>query len=136
MDETMMNIWIDLALIPWRNTRDLEVVPLLVLDTYRIHMMSSIVNRIQAHGIEVQHIPAGCTYLCQPMDVGINHSIKKDMTEQWEESMINVGGVEDGVAKLPARRQVAVWIIGAYKSITEQTARNEWKKMGYQWLFE
>jgi hypothetical protein len=33
-------------------------------------------------------------------------------------------GVEDGVAKLPARKQVAEWIIGAYKSITKQTARN------------
>ena len=52
------------------------------------------------------------------------------MTEQWEEWMINGGGVEDGVAKLPARRQVAEWIIGAYKSITEQTARNASKMMG------
>jgi hypothetical protein len=37
---------------------------------------------------------------------------------------------QDGVAKLPARKQVAEWIIGAYKSITKQTARNAWKKMG------
>ena len=50
------------------------------------------------------------------------------MTEQWQEWMINGGGVEDGVAKLPARRQVAEWIIGAYKSITKQTARNAWKR--------
>ncbi len=34
--------------------------------------------------------------------------------------MINGGGVEDGVAKLPARRQVDEWIIGAYKSITNR----------------
>ncbi len=58
-------------------------------------------NQIQALGIEVQHILAGCTYLCQPMDVGINRSIKKEMNEQWEEWMINGGGVEDGVAKPP-----------------------------------
>ena len=49
--------------------------------------------------------------------------------------MINGGGAEDGVAKPPARRQVAEWIIGEYKSITKQTARNAWKKMGEQWLF-
>jgi len=43
MDETMMNIWIELVLIPWRNTQDPEVVPPLVLDAYRIHMIGSIV---------------------------------------------------------------------------------------------
>ena len=59
MDEVMMHKWIDLVLIPWRNTWGPEVVPLLVLDSYRVHMMGSIVNRIQALGIEVQHIPTG-----------------------------------------------------------------------------
>ena len=43
--------------------------------------------------------------------------------------MINGGDVEDGVAKPPARRQVAEWITGAYKSVTKQTAKNAWKKM-------
>ena len=77
MDEPMMHKWIDLVLIPWKNSRDPSITPLLILDAYRVHMMGSIVNRIQALGIEVQHIPAGCTYLCQPVDVGINRSIKK-----------------------------------------------------------
>ncbi len=57
------------------DSRELGAVPLLVLDAYRIHMMGSVVNRIQSLGIEVQHIPAGCTYLCQPVDVGINDPI-------------------------------------------------------------
>lgn len=53
-----------------------------------------------------------------------------------EELMLNGGGVEDGDAKPPARRQVAEWIVRAYKSITKQTDRNAWKKMGYQWFFD
>ncbi len=32
MDEAMMNVWIDLVLIPWKNAWDPDVVPLLVLD--------------------------------------------------------------------------------------------------------
>jgi hypothetical protein len=52
-----------------------------------------------------------------------------------EEWMLNGGGVEDGDAKPPARRQVAELIVRAYKSITKQTDRNTWKKMGYQWFF-
>ncbi len=43
--------------------------------------------------------------------------------------MINGGGIENGFAKPPARRQVAEWIIRTCKSITKQTARNAWKEM-------
>ena len=136
MDEPMMHKWIDLVLIPWKNSRDPSITPLLILDAYRVHMMGSIVNRIQALGIEVQHIPAGCTYLCQPVDVGINRSIKKEMTEQWEDWMINGGGVDGGIAKTPTRRQVAEWIVGSYKNISKQTVRNAWKKEGYQWIVD
>jgi hypothetical protein len=80
MDEKMTNLWIDLVLIPWRNTRKPGVVPLLILDAYCIHMTGSIVNRIQNLGIEVQHIPGGCTWLCQPVDVGVNRPIKSEMS--------------------------------------------------------
>ena len=107
---------------------------MLILDAYCVHMMCSVVNRIQSLGIEVQHIPAGCTYLCQPVDVGINRPIKVEMTEQWEEWMVSGGGVADGVAKTPSRAQVAEWIVGAYKAITEQTGRNAWRKTGYEWF--
>jgi hypothetical protein len=59
MDENMMHIWIDKVLIPWKQSRDPNIVPLLVLDSYRVHMMGTIVNRTQQLGIEVHHIPAG-----------------------------------------------------------------------------
>jgi hypothetical protein len=92
------------------------------------------VNRIEALTVEVQHIPAGFMYLCQPKDVGINCPIKKEMTEQWEELMVSGGGVAGGVTKPPSRRQVAEWIVGAYKVITKQTAQNAWRKPSYEWL--
>jgi hypothetical protein len=72
MDEKMMHKWIDDVLIPWKQTRNPVAGSLLILDAYRMNMMSSIVNHIQSLGVEVQHKPAGCTYLCQPVDVGIN----------------------------------------------------------------
>jgi hypothetical protein len=134
MDEKMMHKWIDDVLIPWKQTRNPDVVPLLILDAYRVHMMGSIVNRIQSLGIEVQHIPAGCTYLCQPVDIGINRPIKKAMMEQWEDWMYAGGGVVEGVAKTPSRKLVAEWIIGTYKVIMEETARNAWRKKGFEWI--
>jgi len=79
MDEEMMHKWIDLVLVPWRQETMLGIVPLLILDAYRIHMMGTFVNPIQSLGIEVIHIPLGCTYLCQPVDIGINKMIKCGM---------------------------------------------------------
>ena len=54
----MMIVWINEVLIPWKNMIDPTIVPLLILDAYRVHMMGSIVNCIQALGIEVRTSPA------------------------------------------------------------------------------
>ena len=77
MDKAMMMKWIDVCLKLWKNTLPPMVVPLLVLDSFRIHMMGPVVETIQRLGIEVQYIPGECTYLCQPIDVGVNRSLKK-----------------------------------------------------------
>jgi hypothetical protein len=71
----MLNNWTDLVLIPGMNSRDPGVVSLHILDLYCVHMMGSVVNHNQAHKIEVQYIMAGCRFLCQHVDVGINHPI-------------------------------------------------------------
>jgi hypothetical protein len=97
-----------------------------------MHMMGSIVNRIQALGIDVQHIPGGCTYLCQPVNVGINPPIKNGMMEQWEDRMFNCGGVVGGVAKTPSRQLVTQWVICTYKMISKETGRNAWRKKGFE----
>ena len=59
MDEEMIHKWSNLLWIPGKNVWNLGIMPLLILDSYSVHMMGSIVNTIQAPGIEVQHIPGG-----------------------------------------------------------------------------
>jgi hypothetical protein len=121
MDKEMMLKWIDDVLIPWHNEKGPDVIPILILDAYRVHMMGNIVNRIQSLGIEVVHIPPGCTYLCQPVDVGINKSIKSRMREKWENWMVAGNGIVNGVAKEPTRQLVAEWVIDVYKNLPAQT---------------
>jgi hypothetical protein len=76
MDEALMNELIDGVLMPWkanRNANNPSLQPLiLVLDANFLHQMGSVINQIQPMGIEVIHVPMGCTYLCQLVDVGIN----------------------------------------------------------------
>jgi hypothetical protein len=80
MNEGMMHKWIDVVLLPWKEMQDLNQPchqpPILILDAYHVHQMGSVVNQIQSMGIDVIHIPAGCTSLCQPIDIGINKLIK------------------------------------------------------------
>ena len=131
MDEDMMNRWIDLVLVPWKDSKAPGIVPILVLDVYRVHMMGTIVNRIQSLGIEVIHIPAGCTYLCQPVDVGVNKSIKNGMREKWEDWMMEGDGIVHGAAKEPSCQLVAKWLVEVYRRIPAQTVRNAWMKKGF-----
>ena len=83
---------------------------------------------------EVIHIPAWCTYLCQPVDVGINKSIKTAMKGKWEDWMLDGDGLVNGVAKEPSRKMVAEWLFDVYKNIPGQTARTAWMKKGYKWF--
>jgi hypothetical protein len=53
-----------------------DVVPLLVLNSYQCHMMASVVQMIQELGVEVKHIPGGCTTLCQPINVGFKFHLR------------------------------------------------------------
>jgi hypothetical protein len=115
MDEHAMTKWIDLMLIPWKNATAPDVVPSLILDAYCVHMMGNIVNCIQSLGIEVIHIPAGCTYLCQLIDVGINKSIKSGMRDKWDDWMIEGDGIVDGATKELSRNW---WLNKSWMSTT------------------
>ena len=89
MDEARMHVWVQVILKPWKEARDSNnpsmQPPIIILDAYRVHQMGSVVNHIQMMGIEVLHILAGCTYLCQPIDVGINKPIKCGLGDKWEQ---------------------------------------------------
>ena len=137
MDKDQMHAWIDVVLKPYKDDKDERdpdgPPPILILDAYRIHQMGSVVNRIQMMGIEVIHIPAGCTYLCQPIDMGINKPLKNAMHKRWEEWMM-CDGIVHGRAKEPSHKQVAEWLVNAYTSILEQVGRNAWMMTGYAWF--
>ena len=106
------------------------VTPLLLLDAYKVHLMGKIVRSIQSHGVEVMHIPAGCTYLCQPVkNVGINRPLKKNMADVWEEWML-----EESIASnaTPTRKL----ILKSWDGITDEVVKNAWKKKDHSWHYE
>jgi hypothetical protein len=135
MDERVMIAWVDDVLKPYVKNAPDHVIPLLILDSYRCHMMASVVTRIQELGVEVKHIPGGCTSLCQPVDVGFNKPFKDRVRRQWMSWMI-AEGVIHGTTSAPSRRDIAGWVDRAMAEMKNEAVicRNAWSKTGYEWF--
>ena len=118
MDKTVMLQWVDKVLKPYVGNAPEGIVPILFLDSYRCHIMSLVVNAVQGLGVEVEHIPGGCTYLCQPVDVGVNKPYKTHLRERWESWMF-AEGIIHGTMSPPTRKHIAEWAIHANNTLTE-----------------
>ena len=130
MDEKVMLLWVDKILKPYVETAPDGIVPLMFLDSYRCHMMGSVVQAIQDLGVEVEHIPGGCTYVCQPVDVGVNKPLKARLRNLWEAWMIS-DGLLTGTTKPPTRADIAEWCSEVYKGLTDSMVRNAWRHGAY-----
>jgi hypothetical protein len=82
-DEQIMHDWIKHVLAPYVATAPPGIIPILFLDQLRVHKMGSIVRAIQALGVQVEFIPAGCNQLVQPVDVGFNKAFKCKMQGEF-----------------------------------------------------
>ena len=86
-------------------------------------MMNLVVNAIQDLGVEVEHIPGGCTSLCQPVDIGINKPFKAFLCKACEMWMIDEG-TRCGTTSPPTRELIAKWAAYAKDQIKETHIRN------------
>lgn len=97
--------------------------------------MASVVTRIQDLGVEVEHIPGGCTPLCQPVDIGVNKPFKDHVRRQWEAWMIDEGTLA-GTTSPPSRRDIVQWTLNAANDLRQITAFNSWRHQDYTWFPE
>ena len=133
MDEKVMLQWVEKILKPYVDDAPDGVIPILFLDSYHCHIMGSVVMAIQNLGVEVEHIPGGFTYLCQPVDVGVNKPFKKLICDKWEQGMISEGIVH-GTTSPPMRKQIAQWTLHAKSRINPEIIQNSWRHGAYSWF--
>ena len=119
MGEDAMIVWVDQVLRPHIESAPPGVLPIIFLDSYHCHMMASVVCKIQDLGVEVEHIPGGCTALCQPVDIGINKPFKNRLRNQWEGWMIKEG-LANGTASPPTREDIVRWTPYAVANLSSQ----------------
>ena len=94
-----------------------------------------VVQMIQKLGVEVKHIPSGCTSLCQPVNGCFNQPLKDRMQRQWINWMLAKGIIHGTMSPL-LRADIANWVNAA---ITEMKAegriiQNAWRRRGYEWF--
>ena len=98
--------------------------------------MASVTDAIAELGIEIIHIPGGCTGLTQPLDVGINKPFKSRVRVLWEEWMIDEID-RTGLVYAPTREDISGWVAEVVWGLNgKQLMRNAWRKTGYNWFFE
>jgi hypothetical protein len=137
MDEAMMLAWVEEVLMPYIATAPDHIVPLLILDSYCCHMMGSIIQRIQELGVEVQHIPGGCTSVCQPINIGFNKPFKDCVRRAWHNWMMAEAIIHSTTCS-PTRLDIATWVANTMEEMKRVGViiRNVWKKMDYKWFVD
>ena len=116
MDKRVMIFWVERVLKPYVKVAQEHVFPFIFLDSYRYHIMGSVVNAIRSLGCKVQHIPGRCTGLCQPVDGGYNKPFKSQVCTSWVRWMIS-DRILHGTTSLPSRVEVAWWASSAVNNL-------------------
>jgi hypothetical protein len=125
MDERVMFEWMEKVLYPHVIQAPLGVRPILLLDSYRCHVMESVLSAIESIGVQVEIIPGGCTGMCQPIDVGVGKPLKDRVRNFWEDWMLNEG-LATSFTNPPERALLSNWISNSIQSIGAGIVRNSW----------
>ena len=130
-NEDVMLHWVEHVLAPYVSTAPAGIIPILFLDSFKVHLLGSVTDAIQNLGVQVEFIPGGCTGLVQPIEVEINKPYKSNMTKAYTAWLLE----QDPNLPIRAakREDVSAWILAAVGSIKEDTVRNAWRKTGYSY---
>jgi hypothetical protein len=130
-NEQIMLNWVKHVLAPYVAMAPPGIIPIILLDQFKVHKMGSIINTIQALGVQVKFIPTGCMGLVQPVDIGYNKLFKCKMHNKFLAWLV----LQDPNASIPGstRRDVAQWIFNLQDNISVETIRNAWRKMGFSY---
>jgi len=132
MDECIVLMWVERVLQPYITSALEGIVPILLLNMYHCHMMTTVVTTIKGLGVEVENITGGCTGFCQLINAGISKSLKSNIQEIWTEWMIQEG-LRGMKMSRPSREEVANWMCKSY-FLKEKIVRNSWGHSKYSWF--
>lgn len=134
-DEGNMLKWIDRILVPHLQEKAAGVPAILVLDQFKVHWTAAVKAKLASIGVTLHGIPAGCTSLVQPIDVGIGKPFKDRMRTVWWDWMIEQDS--DGpILPLPSREIASQWVAESWNTIGEDIVKASWRKSGFSYFVD
>ena len=131
-DEVTMLDWVKKVLVPDVTMAPVGIIPILLLDSFKVHLLVSVADAIQSLGVEIEYIPAGCTGLVQPIDMGFNKPYKSNMKKVYTNWLMTQEA--DAPFRSPSHQEVSGWIIDVVGGISAKTVQKAWRKTGYSYF--
>jgi hypothetical protein len=126
--------WIDAVLVPYVQQKAQGNVPVsLLLDHFSVHWTADVRSKLETLGITAHKIPAGCTGLVQPIDVGIGKPFKDRVKALWWEWMKDQGANASTFVSA-SREQAIEWIADAWELVTPEIVKASWRKTDYSYF--
>lgn len=132
-DEANMRRWIDEILVPYLQEKAQGVPAILFLDHFSVHKSAATMARLAEIGVQLELIPAGCTGLVQPVDVGIGKPFKDRIRKTWMDWMIEQDA-DQPVMTNASRKDAATWVADAWRNFDPTTVMNAWQKTDFNYF--
>lgn len=105
---------------------------MLVLDSFRGHLVDRVRNELKELRTDLAVIPGGLTSILQPLDVSLNKPFKDNVRRLYTTWM--AGGQHQltpgGKIKRPPVEMLCAWIVEAWQAISDEVVRKSFKKTG------
>ena len=128
--------WIDKVLAPHLQEKAAGAPACILLDRFSAHWTNGIKTKIESLGLTPYKIPAGCTGLTQPINVGVGKPFKDHARQKWWDWLLTQDAT-DAAYKLATREQGTEWVLETWNTlITDTIVKNAWRKSGFSYFVE
>ena len=134
-DENNMIRWIDQVIGPHLQQKAAGAPVILFLDAFSAHHCQAVRNKLASMGVSVVKIPEGCTWLVQPVDVGVAKSFRDRCRSKWWQWMIEQMEAESHHLSVD-RELASQWIAETWRDFPSEIIRNAWQKTGRSFFLD
>ena len=128
-DDQNMMTYVNTILVPHLQQKAQGAPVVLFLDHFKVHYSNAMKQKMTELGVNLQIIPGGCTWLVQPVDVGIGKPFKDRCRRRWWNWMME----EEEVSRA-TRVQQCKWIKESWDEMPATVVRNAWRKSDLSFL--
>ena len=98
-----------------------------------VPLVTLVMDSIQKLGMEVEHIPGGCTSLCQPFDARIDRLLNANIHKNGADWVLG-SGISISMTKPLTRKLIVGWVMKAYNNFSVEIVIKFWKHGTYSWF--